>query len=289
LAGIAEKFMIMEKKMDTLEGWFKGEALNLMENVTKELEPIVARAMRDPKYKIELPGRKRYNTLFEEFMMSGTIAGYKTARDEIKVKMGQVKDVKLTSIYDPFVWTEKGMIPTDAVTWMDNWTDHFGNGYYGDATDSVVEVLKTGIKEGYSHEEIMGQLSEVLKGPQFNMARLETISRTNMTTSFNVGRVILFKEHRDFVPAMQFSSILDERTTFICFERHGHIMLIDDNDTILSEMPPLHYNCRSMLLPITIYEIREIDNYENLTNWKGLEKPQIGINQVPKGLQPNFL
>lgn len=81
--------------------------------------------------------------------------------------------------------------------------------------------------------------------------RLEAIVRTNVNRAFNVARRQAFSEAAatgDF-PAWEFSAILDDRTSDICESLDGKIYAADDPiwGTIT---PPLHYNCRSQIVPV---------------------------------------
>lgn len=83
-------------------------------------------------------------------------------------------------------------------------------------------------------------------------ARLETIVRTNLSDVFNQAQLAVFTspELGDFVEAFEYSSILDSRTTPFCEKYDGFTRPV--SDPIWEEIrPPNHFNCRSMLLPVT--------------------------------------
>ena len=56
------------------------------------------------------------------------------------------------------------------------------------------------------------------------------------------------------VKGWQFLAILDKRTTTICRARHGMILKKDDPRVRGSFRAPCHWNCRSILSPVTIFE-----------------------------------
>ena len=65
-----------------------------------------------------------------------------------------------------------------------------------------------------------------------------------LTYLVNQERVQIFEYYG--IKRVQFKALIDDRTTDICREMNGKI--IDINDLVLGEnMPPLHYNCRSIL------------------------------------------
>ena len=57
----------------------------------------------------------------------------------------------------------------------------------------------------------------------------------------------------DDVIGVEFSAIMDDRTTEMCAERHGLVMRLDD-PRLPENTPPLHFRCRSLLLSLTVYD-----------------------------------
>ena len=64
----------------------------------------------------------------------------------------------------------------------------------------------------------------------------------------NKGRVAFF-EQSNVISGYQYSAILDDRVTDICRSLHGK-KFRKGNQPI----PPLHWQCRSVLIPITMFE-----------------------------------
>lgn len=108
---------------------------------------------------------------------------------------------------------------------------------------------------------------------------------------------------------MQFLAILDDRTTDICRARNGKIMRLDSEE-LAANTPPLHYWCRSVLSPITRYDLQEMEKsgwkwsepgidgkpmtFQDLQNWKNLPElpPGFGnlsdkltVGKLSKGLE----
>ena len=67
-----------------------------------------------------------------------------------------------------------------------------------------------------------------------------------------MGRLISMKSNDDVI-GVEFSAIMDDRTTEICSSRHGLFMRLDD-PRLPENTPPLHVRCRSLLLPCTVYD-----------------------------------
>jgi len=84
---------------------------------------------------------------------------------------------------------------------------------------------------------------------------LQTIVRTNTSSYLNRGRYLeqTAPELTGVVTALQYSAILDDRTTYFCQEHDGEI--IDIKDPRVEQIyPPNHYNCRSLMVSIFLDE-----------------------------------
>jgi len=71
---------------------------------------------------------------------------------------------------------------------------------------------------------------------------IEKLVRTNTTAAYNHGRVSMMQQAGDYVPAVEFSAILDSRTTEICRKADGKVIPKNDPD-MERFIPPLHHNC----------------------------------------------
>lgn len=89
----------------------------------------------------------------------------------------------------------------------------------------------------------------------------EAVVRTAVNHISNTAHMRTYRENADVVTKVQFVATLDSRTSDICIANDGKTWDVDD-DTI--PRPPLHYNCRSTLVPIV--------------DWEGL-----GIEPPPEG------
>ena len=88
-----------------------------------------------------------------------------------------------------------------------------------------------------------------LKNPQ---ARIDTMLRTNGFEAVNEARYSYFTDPQldGFVEALEYSAVMDSRTTQICQHLDGHVHSTD-SDVWQNNRPPNHYNCRSLLIPVT--------------------------------------
>ena len=106
-------------------------------------------------------------------------------------------------------------------------------------------------------------------------AYLSTLARTNLFDAFNEGRFAEFTDPAlgGFVEALEYSAVLDERTTDLCQQLDGAVWDADSPnwDTF---RPPNHFNCRSILVAVTQVDVQRGE-------WDGNESPD-----PPADLQP---
>lgn len=110
----------------------------------------------------------------------------------------------------------------------------------GRPLSSVVDLLES--------DDYLSNLSEV---------SLERYSRTKSTEVFNRGRMEYFNS-TGVVAAYQYAAILDDVTSEICGNLHGLTFPAGE-----APVPPLHFNCRSVLVPITRFEEWQEDQVTN--------------------------
>lgn len=129
-------------------------------------------------------------------------------------------------------------------------------------------ALQNGIKQGSANKKVQEDLREIFNkyitvgeikdGKLLSPTRLETIVRTNISDAINQGRKAMFNapETQEFIPYLMFSAVIDSRTTEYCEWMDGRSF--KRTDPLLIE-PPCHFNCRSILTPITQVEVdREV-------------------------------
>lgn len=131
--------------------------------------------------------------------------------------------------------------------------------YIGDwsytITKKTKDALITAIKDGKSLSSVITVLDD--EGKRLSDVSLERYARTKSTEVFNKGRMEYF-ESTGVVAAYQFSAILDDVTSEICTELNGKVFEKTD-----APIPPLHFNCRSVLIPITRFEEWSADSKTN--------------------------
>lgn len=111
-------------------------------------------------------------------------------------------------------------------------------------------------------------------------AYLNTLVRTNMFEALNEARFQEFSDPalKDFVVALQYAGVLDNAQTEICYELSTEG---PDGDGIIWEVdspnwdkyrPPNHFNCRSVLVPVTT-----ADGWDGEESDEPINEPQEGF------------
>lgn len=174
-------------------------------------------------------------------------------------------------ITDEEIRAGKGMIDRAGEFW-DEYSLKIAGDWEKDKIDKTANIMQNIAKEEYTQKELQKKISEELG--MWNMRRVEMIARTETTKMFNYGRIETFRENAKnggVTKAVKFSSILDERVTEICRSRHGLVLALDD-PRIDENTPPLHINCRSILLPVPVWEFDEEYNNKSSDRWGKVEK-----------------
>lgn len=120
-------------------------------------------------------------------------------------------------------------------------------------TKKLKDRLMEGIKAGVNERDLSKALREL--GEEETQRWLRTVIRTKATEMFNHGRKAYYETDevaKQIVEAYQFSAIMDDRTSDVCSSLDGKIF--DKGEFTSSVVPPLHFNCRSIWVPITKFE-----------------------------------
>jgi SPP1 gp7 family putative phage head morphogenesis protein len=99
------------------------------------------------------------------------------------------------------------------------------------------------------------EIEEVIGPITASAYRIRTAVRTNVFEAINEARYSTFTDPalNGFVEALEYSAILDSRTTAICRHLDGRVYPVDS--PVWNKYRPLnHFNCRSILVPVTIID-----------------------------------
>lgn len=119
------------------------------------------------------------------------------------------------------------------------------------------DIYTTLAAEGYIDEASVLRAMGIVPANVTNpAATILTIARTNGFKAINEARLAFFTEPElsDFVEALEYTAILDSRTTQICQHMDGK--KFEKGSALWKEYnPPNHYNCRSLLIPLTQVDV----------------------------------
>jgi SPP1 gp7 family putative phage head morphogenesis protein len=109
------------------------------------------------------------------------------------------------------------------------------------ALDKFFDQYKVMQKTGAGTEQAINEIP----------SRLETVVRTQFNDAYNQGRLSMMQDEdvKDMIEAYQYSAINDDRITNICAELDQKIYKVN-NPIWASILPPNHFNCRSIIIPV---------------------------------------
>lgn len=131
--------------------------------------------------------------------------------------------------------------------------------YSTEITKKTKNIVMQGLKSGLSDAEISKQLREELEGVSDRW--INTVVRTKTTEMYNAARKIYWDTDplaSQIVEAYQWSAILDDRTSQVC--EYLDQKIFAKGDFIDRATPPIHFNCRSIFVPMTKFEQYETDD-----------------------------
>lgn len=125
---------------------------------------------------------------------------------------------------------------------------------------NVLDALQTSVRDGTDFAEFKDQVGAQLVeswGGEIP-GRIENIFRTNLQTAYNEGRHAVYSAPtvKQARPYLRFDASMDDRTTDECAECNGVVLPADD-PFWTTHTPPLHYQCRSILVPLSAEEASE--------------------------------
>lgn len=160
--------------------------------------------------------------------------------------------------------------PRAAATWL-NTRAFYVTGVLDDQlTNAVRGILVNGLKTGKLGTDLVTSIAEALvpyvggkvQEKMFTAHRLETIVRTNTTEAYNKARLVEIQadDRRGLIVGVRYSAILDERTTPVCRYLDGKVFE-PDNPDLEDLIPPLHFRCRSIIVPVGTDEDVGLDEW----------------------------
>lgn len=118
---------------------------------------------------------------------------------------------------------------------------------------NFAQQVRQGIAQGETNQKIIGRVKGFMVARQKDAAALV---QTSIQTVANNARMATFKANSGLITAVKQLSTLDGHTSDVCVAYSGGEWTLDGkpiNGTTLpfNSGPPRHFNCRSVLVPIT--------------------------------------
>ena len=214
--------------------------------------------------------KQRMNKITSAMLKEGVLLGTKHAAFEIN--KAEKKDFKanfnrIDLIADDYFKTTAFKMTGNLTSEAENIIEQeiLNGARYDKTWDQIEKAIYAAFASSgmITTEQAMEALGEALEVASPD-ARLRTIVRTSTFDAINNARYSYFTDPGldDFVQAFEYSAILDGRTTKICRHldddgRGNHSkQWYDDNPEY---KPPNHFNCRSLLIPVTVVDLDEFE------------------------------
>ena len=189
--------------------------------------------------------------------------GIRHAKDEISKAAGRIMsasfarlDTEAAEFFDNRSFTMTGKLTADMLAIVQN---TLSNAIKTSATraDTVDEIYEQFASQGFiTAAHAQSQMQGILQSKESATARLNTVVRTTSFEAINEARYSYFTdpELSGFVEALEYTAILDSRTTQICRHLDGQIHAAEGGVWDGPYRPPNHFNCRSLLIPVTQFD-----------------------------------
>jgi SPP1 gp7 family putative phage head morphogenesis protein len=164
----------------------------------------------------------------------------------------------------------RDVIPEEAVSFLNSYVPQLAGVLEQACLAKVSEAIAESMTLGLTVPERAMMVSGALEDLRdFPIHRLNAIARTESMRAYSLGNLSTMARlhsHGGYVEGVEFSAILDDRTSEICRRRNGLRMRLDD-PKLPDNTPPLHPNCRSVLIPIVWGEGEA--GWETDSGWQG--------------------
>jgi SPP1 gp7 family putative phage head morphogenesis protein len=177
----------------------------------------------------------KYQTKIEFILRSMIKDAFYSGRDTVK---------KNYIVDDPLVLNDEQI-----AEWIETYAYDISAAETQRILGKVKPIVTEGIRSGAGVKDIVKMIDDALQGydTTYSKPQIETIVRTVTSSGYNEGRLQQFGTISDEIVGYEYSAILDGRETPLCNSLHGK--KLKPNEVNMYN-PPLHYNCRSLLVPI---------------------------------------
>ena len=260
-------FAVIDNRSTALESVSIGKLTEIMKDVAQDLiaqteaQGLTTTLADELKVKSSLKTKIR-NIVHAQLKEAWNLGQDHAKREVEKALAATVPETKLLT-REKIVLAAKSLTEQAAELFLEQRSYQIA----GDVSESlrkrVVTTIFNGIKNSWPLADVVRRIGEDVDS--YSIPQLNTIVRTTTFEAINEARYNFFStpELGGFVEALEYSAILDGRTTDICRELDGKIYP-EDSEVWQTYRPPNHFNCRSLLIAVT-----------QLDKWQESEPPEL--------------
>ena len=264
----------IKRVLDSMEARFVRGALRLQEARVRALEPLVERVLETGLVPALIPLEGDFPAMVADFAAEVLGEGLVHASADVRAEEQRARSAGVNLKVDG-----EPVVPKEALAFIESRRD-LARFFDPDQVQKVRTILGNSLREGATVKQTMDALQTAL--PAASRARLENIARTEATAAYNQGRVYRFLQSQGFIVAVQFMATLDSRVTDICQHRNGLVFSLKD-PRIRENTPPLHFQCRSILSPVSGYKLQKMGGQERLDKDARAMDDAPGVQVTKKG------
>jgi len=117
------------------------------------------------------------------------------------------------------------------------------NQFSRSTSSTLAHTINAGIAEGMTTAKISDNVTRIVKNR--TAAQAEALIRTAANHAGTAARNKVFQENDEVLAGEEFTATLDSKTSLTCGNFDGQIFPVGEG-----AMPPLHFNCRSIRVPV---------------------------------------
>ena len=197
---------------------------------------------------------------------------------EILLKLELLPDIVSGREYHEIYENENGPVlsaeEADTINsgaWLHNPTIHkLFQGQDEETTNKILNAIKVGYAGGETNSQIKQRIDKLVESSAKNEAlpTPKIIAQTAALAMANTARLEMYRKNSDGILCIRWLAALDLRTCIECAELDGKYWDLDGNPIgheIPFVPPPIHYNCRCTLVPVTSLDA-ELDENGNVVD-----------------------
>ena len=253
-------FAEINRDFDNLDAKYVSEIRNSVKNfLIPKYKQALLTALKGSRNKhkdlqgVEFGKKSKVKEIITGILMEAVRLGRTQAKNELNNKMASGGAVKLA---------DRGDMPAGVYGWVKANAEYATDTLYGDLTKKAETTALTSLDNGRTDEEVAYDVNETLD--DFIDKDVMLGGGIAVNKAYNEGRYSTFEEASENIQGFQYSAVLDDKTCDLCAELDGKTFQDDDSDSD-EYNPPVHAQCRCIIIPITT-------NEPEPEKWDGLDE-----------------